>query len=84
MKITDIFSTVHDPKEWDLISHSDGEYFEVSSNSQSSDDDDLLDIKRISLNYNSSDSDETFIADIKMFHFNSSDTLQAKIEEARK
>ena len=83
MKIMDIFSSVHDPKDWDLISHSDGEYFEVSSSSSESEEDNLADIRKLTLESDSSDSDETFIPDIKMFHFNSSYNLQIKIAEVK-
>ena len=77
----DVFTTVHNPEDWDLISHSDGEYFEISSDSSASDNDDLPNIRRISLESGSSDSDETFIADIKMFCFNKTDNLQNQIDE---
>jgi len=78
MKIMDIFSTIHDPKEWDLISHSEGEYFEVSSSSSSDVEEGIPDIRRIDLDDSSSDSEETFILDIKMF-YSSSDNLQTNI-----
>jgi len=77
----DVFSTVHNPKNWDLISHSDGEYFEISSDSSISDIDDLPNISKIRLESDSSDSDETFIADIKMFCFNKTDNLQNQIDQ---
>ena len=79
MKIVDIFSTIHDPQDWDLISHSDGEYFEVSSSSSDFEDNEIPEIGKLELNSSSSDLDDTFIPDIKMFSFNSSEDLQAKI-----
>ena len=68
----DVFTTVHNPENWDLISHSDGEYFEVSSFSSESEENELVDIKGLALDSDSTDSNETFIADIKMFHFSDS------------
>jgi len=78
MKIMDIFSTIHDSKEWDLISHFEGEYFEISSSSSSDTEEDILDIRKIDLGGSSSDSEETFIPDVKMF-YSSSDNLQMNI-----
>lgn len=49
LKIMDVFSIVHNPENWDLISHSDGEYFEISSDSSNSDFDDLPNIGKIRL-----------------------------------
>jgi len=77
----DVFTKVHNPENWDLISHSDGEYFEISSDSSISDTDDFPNISKIRLESNSSDFDEIFIADIKMFCFNKTDNLQNQIDE---
>ena len=77
----DVFTIVHNLENWDLISHSDGEYFEISSDSSISDIDDLPNISKIRLESDSSDSDETFIVDIKMFYLNKTDNLQNQIDE---
>ncbi len=79
MKKMNIFSTIHDPQDWDLISHSDGEYFEVSSSSLESSDSEIPEIRKLTIDSESSDSDETLILDIKMFSLKSSGDIQANI-----
>ena len=64
----DIFTIVHKLDEWDLTSHSGGEYFEVSSSD--SDSDNFCDnFDRLHVN-SDSDSGETFVFECKMFQHN--------------
>ena len=83
----DIFSTIHDSQDWDLISHSDGEYFEVSDTSSSleTDIEELRDFNKVTIGSSSdnSDSDETFIPNIKMFHISPLDNIQAQIDSVK-
>lgn len=79
MKIINIFSTIHDPQDWDLIYHSDGEYFEVSSSYSESSDNEIPEIRKLKIDSESFDSDEPFIPDIKMFSLKCSGDIQENI-----